>query len=116
MCMPRKAAGGQRGPMSTTPHQRMSTRGLVHGSLAALCFGTGLVVNKVGLAQSALYPLDYTALSVIVAGILGCVMVAPKRRVVFSCSRLCLLNILFLGITASVVSYMFLFWGQSMTK
>jgi drug/metabolite transporter (DMT)-like permease len=98
------------------PHYRMNTRGIIFGSLASLCFGTGIVVNKVGLAQSALHPLEYTALSVIVAGILGGVMIIPNRRALFSCSRFCWLNILFLGITASVVSYVFLFWGQSLTK
>jgi drug/metabolite transporter (DMT)-like permease len=113
--MPRKAEGGQRGNMSTTPRHPMSTRGIVYGSLASLCFGASLVVNKVGLAQSALHPLEYTALSVIAAGILGCVLIAPKGRALFSCSRACWLNILFLGITASVVSYVFLFWGQSLT-
>ena len=40
----------------------MSTRGIVFGSLASLCFGASIVVNKVGLAQSALHPLEYTAL------------------------------------------------------
>jgi hypothetical protein len=70
----------------------------------------------VGLAQSALHPLEYTALSVIVAGMLGGVMIVPKRAVLYSCSRLCILNIFFLGITASVISYVFLFWGQSLTK
>jgi drug/metabolite transporter (DMT)-like permease len=113
--MPRKTDGGQRGNMSATPCHRMSTRGIFYGSLASLCFGTSLVVNKVGLAQSALHPLEYTALSVIVSGILGGVLIVPNRRALFSCSRFCWLNILFLGITASVVSYVFLFWGQSLT-
>ena len=94
----------------------MSTRGILFGSLASLCFGAGIVVNKVGLAQSALHPLEYTALSVIVAGMLGGVMIIPKRAALYACSRLCMLNILFLGITASVISYVFLFWGQSLTK
>lgn len=100
----------------TTPRYRMSARGILFGSLASVCFGTGIVVNKVGLAQSALHPLEYTALSVIVAGILGGIMLVPKRAALSSCSRLCILNILFLGITASVISYVFLFWGQSLTK
>src|SRR5215831_4834453 len=94
----------------------MSTWGIVFGSLASLCFGAGIVVNKVGLVQSVLHPLEYTALSVIVAGILGGVVIVPKRVVLYSCSRLCILNILFLGITASVISYVFLFCGQSLTK
>jgi drug/metabolite transporter (DMT)-like permease len=94
----------------------MSAWGIVFGSLASLCFGMSIVVNKVGLAQSALHPLEYTALSVIVAGILGGVVIVPKRAALYSCSRLCILNILFLGVTASVISYVFLFWGQSLTK
>jgi hypothetical protein len=64
-----EAAGGQRGHMVTTPRYCMSAPGIVFGSLASLCFGTGIIVNKVRLAQSALHPLEYTALSVIVAGI-----------------------------------------------
>jgi drug/metabolite transporter (DMT)-like permease/uncharacterized protein YuzE len=94
----------------------MRTRGVVVGSFASLCFGAGLVVNKVGLAQSALHPLDYTALSVTVAGLLGCFMIVPKRVVISTCSRLCWLNIVFLGVTASGVSYVLIFWGQSMTQ
>jgi hypothetical protein len=90
----------------------MSPRGIVFGSLASLCFGTSIVVNKMGLAQNTLHPLEYTALSVIVAGILGGVMIVPKRAALYSCSRLCIINILFLGITASVISYVFLFWGR----
>jgi hypothetical protein len=70
----------------------MSTRGIIFGSLASLCFGAGIVVNKVGLAQSALHPLEYTALSVIVAGILGGVVIVPKRAALSSCSQLCILN------------------------
>ena len=102
--------------MVTTPRYRMSPRGIVFGSLASLCFGAGIIVNKVGLTQSALHHLEYTALSVIVAGILGGVRIVPQRAALASCSRLCILNILFLGITASVISYGFLFWGQSLTK
>ena len=92
-----------------TPRYHMSTRGIIFGSLASLCFGAGIVVNKVGLGRSALHPLEYTALSVIVAGILGGVVIVPKRAALYACSRLCILNILFLGITASVISYVFLF-------
>ena len=98
----------------TTPRHRMPTQGIVVGSLTSLCFGASLVVNKVGLVQSALHPLDYTALSVIVAGMLGCFMIVPNRTAIFSCSRLCWLNILFLGVTASGVSYVLIFWGQSL--
>jgi hypothetical protein len=65
----------------------MSAWGIVFGSLASLCFGTSIVVNKVGLAQNALHPLAYTALSVIVAGRLGGVMIVPKRVALYSCSR-----------------------------
>ena len=99
-----------------TPRYCMSTHGIIFGSLASLCFGAGIVVNKVGLAQSALHPLEYTALTVIVAGVLGGVVIVPQRAALYSCSWLCILNILFLGITASVISYVFLFWGQSLTK
>jgi drug/metabolite transporter (DMT)-like permease len=94
----------------------MSTTGVLYGVLASLCFGVSLVVNKLGLAQSALHPLDYTALSVMVAGILGSALVIPKRHALRSCSGLCWLNILFLGVTASVLSYVLLFWGQSLTQ
>ena len=58
-----------RGHIVTTPRYSMSVPGIIFGSLASLCFGAGIVVNKVGLAQSVLHPLEYTALSVIVAGI-----------------------------------------------
>jgi len=69
MCRLHEAAGGQRGHMVTTPRYRMNAPGIVFGSLASLCFGAGIVVNKVGLAQSALHPLEYITLSVMVAGI-----------------------------------------------
>lgn len=71
--------------MTTSP-SRMSTQGIVFGSLASLCFGAGIVVNKVGLTQSPLHPLEYTALSVIVAGILGGIRIVPQRAVLYSCS------------------------------
>ena len=70
MGMPRQAQGVQRQNRATILRHRMNPKGLFYGSLASLCFGASLVVNKVGLAQSALHPLEYTALSVIVAGIL----------------------------------------------
>jgi drug/metabolite transporter (DMT)-like permease len=116
MGMPRQAQGVQRQNRATILRHRMNPKGLFYGSLASLCFGASLVVNKVGLAQSALHPLEYTALSVIVAGLLGGVLIAPKTAALWSCSRLCWLNMLFLGVTASALSYVLLFWGQSLTK
>jgi drug/metabolite transporter (DMT)-like permease len=110
------AKAAQRRHHSTSLLHSMSTSGVLYGALASLCFGASLVVNKLGLARSALHPLDYTALSVIIAGILGGILIIPKRDALWSCSRLCWLNILFLGVTASVLSYVLLFWGQSMTQ
>ncbi|HEX9868631.1 MAG TPA: DMT family transporter [Candidatus Tectomicrobia bacterium] len=99
----------------TTPPPRRRTRGLFIASLASLCFGASLVVNKVGLAQSALTPLEYSTLSVIVAGMLGCCLAVPKRAAVFACSRGCWRTILFLGVTASGFAYALMFLGQSLT-
>jgi drug/metabolite transporter (DMT)-like permease len=114
--MPHQIVAAQRQNGATTLRRRMSTKGVLYGALASLCFGASLVVNKLGLAQSALHPLDYTALSAIVAGSLGSALIIPKRDALRSCSRLCWLNILFLGVTASGLSYVLLFWGQSLTQ
>jgi len=99
----------------TTPTHRSHTRGLFVGSLASLCFGSSLVVNKVGLAQSTLTPLEYSALSVIVAGVLGCGLIVPKRAAIWACSCRCWLMILLLGVTASGFAYALIFLGQSLT-
>ncbi len=93
----------------------MTHRGVWYGVLAALVFGASLVVNKVGLLRQDLDPLAYTVLTTAVAGILSLPLVIRRFPAIRACSRRCHLNVLFLGVTASGISYILLFWGQSLT-
>lgn len=97
-------------PISVTP------RGLLQGIITSFAFGISVVVNKAGLDRSSLAPLDYTALSALVAGVLALPFVITGARRIISCSGICHLKIAVIGISASGFAYLLLFWGQSLTR
>jgi len=90
--------------------------GLLLGIATSFAFGVSVVVNKAGLDRSSLPPLDYTALSALVAGVLALPPVLLKAARIISCSRLCLIKLLVIGVSASGFAYLLLFWGQSQTR
>jgi O-acetylserine/cysteine efflux transporter len=90
--------------------------GLLLGVITSFAFGISVVVNKAGLDRSVLPPLDYTALSALVAGILALPPVLVWTPSVLSCSRLCLVKLVAIGVSASGFAYLLLFWGQSLTS
>ncbi len=93
-----------------------TARGTLLGAATSVVFGASVVVNKAGLDHSPLPTLDYTTLSALVAGVLALPPVLGGARQIVSCSGVCLAKILAIGVFASGVASLLLFWGQSMTS
>jgi O-acetylserine/cysteine efflux transporter len=90
-------------------------RGLLLGAATSIVFGASVVVNKAGLDGSPLSSPDYTTLSALVACLLALPPVLSGARAIASCSAACAAKILAIGIFASGVASLLLFWGQRMT-
>jgi O-acetylserine/cysteine efflux transporter len=91
-------------------------RGLFLGAATSVVFGTSVVVNKAGLDASPLSSPDYTTLSALVACVLALPPVVGAARSIASCSAACLTKIAVIGVFASGVASLLLFWGQRMTR
>jgi O-acetylserine/cysteine efflux transporter len=81
-----------------------------------VAFGVSVVVNKAGLDRSGLPPLDYTALSALVAGVLALPPALLNTARIASCSKACIAKVFIIGVSASGFAYLMLFWGQNLTS